>query len=227
MSVLIPAWCIQCRAFINNRIQSRSPFLCQTCFQNLPQFDPSICLKCGRSHDPKSCQTEWASHIQNFYSVFSYEDPVRAWISSLKYNRNFFTGRMFQLFIRDWFDARQADLRNLDLVIPIPLHRIRLFNRGFNQAIYLLNKQKVLDLKTSVLRKKGHTAQQAGKSRKERKTNLKNTFQVSGDVRGKKILLFDDVCTTGQTLAEASKALKRAGSEQVDALVLCRSLKVI
>jgi ComF family protein len=113
------------------------------------------------------------------------------------------------------------------MVIPIPLHRFRLFNRGFNQAVFLLNKQKVLKLQTSILKKKKRTLQQAGKTRKERKANLKNAFQIVGDVKEKKVLLFDDVCTTGQTLAEASKVLKRAGAEQVDALVLCRSMQVI
>ena len=57
--------------------------------------------------------------------------------------------------------------------------------------------------------------------------NLKNAFKVTRDLSDKKILLFDDVCTTGQTLSEVSRTLKKEGVKQIDALVLCRSLKVI
>jgi predicted amidophosphoribosyltransferase len=107
------------------------------------------------------------------------------------------------------------------------MHPGRLFNRGFNQTVYLLNKQKEIPIDTKILKKKAWTAQQAGKGRKERIANLKNTFQITKDLSDKKVLLFDDVCTTGQTLSEASRAVKKAGARQIDALVLCRSLNIV
>ncbi len=136
-------------------------------------------------------------------------------------------GRMFQKFILEWFLTNQELLRGIDCILPIPLHPARLFSRGYNQAVYLLNKQKLITVDTKALEKKSWTAQQAGKSKKERMANLKNAFKVTKDLSKIKILLFDDVCTTGQTLYEVSRILRKEGVKHIDALVLCRSLKII
>ncbi len=201
--------------------------MCCRCFLVLPRFDSSLCLKCGLAHDQKSCLVDWAKNLNHLFAVFAYEDPIPKWISSLKYNRNFVTGRMFQRFILNWFQANREFLRDIDLILPIPLHPLRLFNRGYNQAVYLLSRQKTVPVDTKMLRKKSWTAQQAGKTKKERMANVKNSFEVTGDLSNKRVLLFDDVCTTGQTLFEVSRILRKAGVSHMDALVLCRSLKVI
>lgn len=224
--MIIPAWCFLCHSFIGSKLRSPSNFLCSACFEILPRFDAGLCLKCGRSHDQLSCQIEWSKDIRYLYSLFAYQEPVKQWISSVKYSRNFVTGRLFQQMIKIWIKDHHSRLNGIHCIAPIPIHPFRLNNRGFNQAVYLLNKQKELKTDLKLLKKASATAQQAGKSRKERKESLKNAFKVMGKHHGKNILLFDDVCTTGQTLAEASKTLKRSGVENVDALVVCRSLKV-
>jgi ComF family protein len=134
---------------------------------------------------------------------------------------------MLQQFIKEWFFRNNSDLNHVHVLLPIPVHRGRLYQRGFNQAVYLLNKQTQFKVELTLLEKKSRSAPQAGKSRKERKNNLKGVFRVKGEIKNKNVLLFDDVCTTGQTLAEAAKTLRKSGASRVDALVLCRSLSLI
>ena len=222
----LPSWCYHCKSYINSHQRSPTSFLCRDCHAALPLIDPGVCLKCGRTHDPLSCRIEWAKQIRHFYSLFLYQDPVRQWIGSLKYSRNFISGRIFQQMVRDWFDQHSGELASLDFIVPIPLHPLRLSQRGFNQAVYLLNRQKGLKVEGSALKKMRGTGQQAGKNRAQRKASLSGAFQATRSFKGKSVLIFDDVCTTGQTLYEAAKTLKNAGASQIDALVICRSLTV-
>jgi ComF family protein len=227
MMRVFPAWCYQCHAFIRHDRCSPSRFLCSVCYGNLPRFETELCLKCGRKHSTEGCGTEWAKAIQALYAVFPYQDPIRQWIGSFKYNRNLLTGRILQQFIKDWFAANCGELAHVQVLLPIPLHWGRLNQRGFNQAAYLLNKQTHFKIDMTLLQKKTGSMQQAGTSKLERKSNLKGVFRVNDKIKNKNILLFDDVCTTGQTLAEAAKTLRNSGASRVDALVLCRSLNLI
>ncbi len=218
----VPAWCYQCGSFILNG--SRSGFLCRDCYGKLPWFDSSVCPKCGKSHHQSLCTIDWANQITIFHALFPYQDPIRKWISSLKYSRNFVVGRLLQNIFQDWMEGHSEQLQVIDYIVPVPLHFSRLNSRGLNQSVYLLNSWRHEPRLEKLVRKARKTEQQAGKSKKGRESNLKGVFQVIDEVKGKNLLLFDDVCTTGQTLAEISKTLIKAGANRVDALVLCRNI---
>lgn len=224
MNFPIPSWCVNCHQFIpaTNRTQSR--FLCQTCFSKLPFTESGVCLKCGKNHDSEICKIEWAKYIKNYWSLFYYQEPVKQWISGLKYSRNLVVGRLFKQFVQNWLDDNASSLSHLDLVVPVPIHQSRLRERGFNQASYILGKQKILPSDEKLIRKVKKTTQQTGKTKNERVKTLKGAFKLTKEIRGKSILIFDDVCTTGYTLFEISKELHKRGAEQIDALTVCRTL---
>lgn len=124
-----------------------------------------------------------------------------------------------------------------DLVVPVPLHPRRLRERGFNQALLLsrgwfrggrsLRSQlPPMALERDILQRKRWTAPQTGLGRKARLNNIRNAFTVAGRDRiaGKKILLIDDVYTTGATVNECARVLRKAGAARVDALTLARTL---
>ena len=224
MTSFIPAWCFECRKIIYKTNRSESGYLCQACYGRLPFFDGSACPKCGRSHRSERCEENWGSHISTFLALFKYEEPVHRWISSLKYSRNLTAGKTLQYFIKNWLKNNSDCYKNIDLLISVPVHPLRLRQRGFNQASYLLNKQQHYRLKSSIVKKIRHTSHQAGMTSSERRKNLKNSFKVSGSLKDKNILLFDDVCTTGQTLAEVSSCLKKAGAKRIDVFVLARTI---
>lgn len=112
------------------------------------------------------------------------------------------------------------------VLIPIPLSRHKYARRGFNQAQYIaaaLSQEFNIPINTNVLIKTKHTLSQTNIPYKQRKTNVKNTFSVLETRSPKNIILVDDVVTTGATLSEAAKTLKRAGAQNVWAIVLAKS----
>lgn len=116
-----------------------------------------------------------------------------------------------------------------DLVVPVPLHKTRLRQRGFNQAAVLgkwLAGRRGVPLDPFVLLRTRATPTQVGLSEKERSANVAGAFAVRNRdaVRNRSILLVDDVYTTGATVAECAKVLRRAGARRVDVLVLARAV---
>ncbi len=116
-----------------------------------------------------------------------------------------------------------------DLILPVPLHRTRLWRRRFNQSAALAQvvaREAGLPLATTALTRVRRTRQQVGLTRAQRAANLQGAFHISaamrGLVEGRRALLIDDVLTTGATVNAASRALLRAGASAVDVLTFAR-----
>ncbi len=115
----------------------------------------------------------------------------------------------------------------LELIVPVPLHRWRRWGRGFNQSALLakeLSRVAALPFDARLLRRGRATKSQAGLSDEERRVNVKGAFQVraAAAVRGRRVLVVDDVITTGATLSACADALNAAGARSVAALTLAR-----
>lgn len=127
-----------------------------------------------------------------------------------------------------WLAQAGAELlADADLIVPVPLHRWRLLSRRFNQAALLaaeVSRLAGVPARMQVLERTRRTSPQVGRTRDQRQRNVQGAFRVraggGGEVEGQRIVLVDDVMTTGATLAACARALKRAGAERVDVLVL-------
>jgi len=122
------------------------------------------------------------------------------------------------------FLVEKVHTDNVDLIIPMPMHPTRLKERGFNQALEIakvFGKEK-LDCKSTIRQKL--TPPQASLPLKERVKNIKGAFKVNGDLTGKRIAIVDDVMTTGASLNELAKTLKKAGASHVECWVVARTL---
>ena len=120
-----------------------------------------------------------------------------------------------------------SDIDQPDLIVPVPLHIKRLKKRGFNQALLLARiffPEHHHLINFSVLQRKRNTSPQTGMDGKERRRNMKNAFVVVDErsVLGKAVLLIDDVFTTGTTVNECARVLKRSGAKEVKVLTLAR-----
>jgi len=218
-----PAWCFQCRRFITEELQSPCQSLCLDCVGILPGIEQTYCLACCKQHPFEHCKTVWSDEIGHLRSLFWYQEPLNNWVTQLKYSRNFNAGRVLSELVRLWSLENESYFLKYDFLLTVPLHWRRFLKRGFNQTQYLLSAQNKLKPNTNLIQKIRHTPHQAGKSSREREINLHQSFAVTKKFKGERILLFDDVCTTGQTLKEISRNLMEAGASKIDALVLCKT----
>lgn len=118
------------------------------------------------------------------------------------------------------------DLSEIDGIVPVPLSIKRLRERGFNQSLLIarvISKEIRVPLLMNTLLKKKETPPQTDLSARKRLLNLKNAFEIKGDIRGLRLLLVDDVMTTGATVRECSKELMKAGAKEVIVLTLARA----
>jgi ComF family protein len=111
-----------------------------------------------------------------------------------------------------------------DLLVPVPLHPKRIKNRGFNQALFLARAFPEAALAREAVVRTRHTVPQVGLNPKERRDNVKGAFAVPDPelVKGKSVLLIDDLLTTGSTVKECARVLRRARARRVEVLTVAR-----
>lgn len=232
--ILFKQSCLLCASSIDTAKSSNVPInsdaACKACLKDLPWHPAGSCPQCGLTSNGQLCGS-CISAPPDFditHAVFLYQFPIDAMMQRYKYGNSLNLGDTFGKFLSEKvLPERQS--KNIDLIIPMPMHPQRLKERGFNQAIEIakalnnsLTNSTTLDYK-SVIRQK-LAPPQASLPLKQRVKNIKGAFEVKGDLAGKRIAIIDDVMTTGASLNELAKTLKKAGAEHVECWVVARTL---
>jgi len=151
---------------------------------------------------------------------------VNRLVQGYKFRRQLASGRILSHLICEYITLRELNLP--DMLIPVPLHSLRMISRGFNQAYELATyagRVLNLPLHANALRRQRSTRAQSGLSRKQRRQNLHGAFSWYGARKpGRHIALIDDVMTTGATVTECARVLKKAGAKRVDVWVAARAV---
>ncbi len=216
-------------------------FLCRTCRMDFQPLRTPLCSCCGvmfpgREGEDHLCGRclEGRRFFSKARAAGSYQGSLMHLIRSLKYQGKVQLGTVLGALLLVVFE-RHWDPAAVDMVTAVPLHARRLRKRGFNQSAQLVGGWARLSAKLSlpapilatdrVLVRSRATAPQTGLPRARRLANLKNAFAVvcKARVRGKYILLVDDVLTTGATAGECARVLMAAGARRVDVLTLARA----
>ena len=210
-------------------------YFCESCQNDLIPIASPFCLKCGlpfvsregEDHTCGECLME-EKHFRKARAFGVYDGSLMEAIHRFKYGKKTSLSRpLSTLASETFFQYWSADA--IDLIVPVPLHVKRLRERGFNQAYLLMRrwaKQEGFSVDPLTLLRTRWTQPQTRLSRKERQKNIKRAFAVKNPekIRGKKILLVDDVYTTGSTVNECARVLIKAGAELVDVLTLARGV---
>lgn len=197
--------------------------ICEPCRLRLHPVTEPLCKKCGKPLS--AAETEYCPDCgrkKHLYTrgraALEYDSLMRESIGRFKYsNRREYAN----FYVRELLDICGPAVRswNVDLLIPIPLHKSRRRKRGFNQAELIakgLGRELGIPVSSNCLLRTRKTSPQKELNDQERKNNLKNAFQVVDyDVKFKKILLIDDIYTTGSTIDAAASVLLESGAEKV------------
>jgi ComF family protein len=237
IDLIYPPRCPVCQAFLEGKRAAESGRelpICEACFSSFIRITSPLCPVCGRpfaagnenDHVCEDCLRK-RPFFEKARGPYLYEGSLLNAIHEFKYGEKTYLARPLGLllssFARAWLHGR----RNL-LVMPVPLHPKRLRQRGFNQSL-LLAKQVAAGLDADLdflsLKRIRYTQPQTELGSEERKKNVRRAFAVSNReaVKGRAVLLVDDVATTGSTLNECARTLRRAGCRQVFCLVLART----
>lgn len=217
--------CLLCDADIVG-LQPNTHAACRACLNDLPWHPKTSCPQCGLSSSGTGLnRTVCGSCISSppdfdaTISVFLYDFPIDAMMLRYKYGNMLSLCAFFGQMLSD-----KVTTNSVDLIIPMPMHPARIKERGFNQALEIakvLGKEK-LDYKSAERQKL--TPPQASLPLKARVKNIKGAFKVNADLTGKRIAIVDDVMTTGASLNELAKTLKKAGASHVECWVIARTL---
>ena len=210
-------------------VKNKGCLACKECYETAPFIKEPRCKCCGKAilkWEQEYCEdcTRKQHHFSYGFSLWSYNAQMKQSIAYFKYHHRREYGDFYGKEFAKRYGTHIKELE-IDALIPVPIHWTRHIQRGYNQAEILakcLGKRLQIPVDTKSLVRVRKTIPQKSLGRKEREINLKNAFKTSTNaLELKKVLLVDDIYTTGVTMDEAAKVLWMAGAEEVHFLVLC------
>jgi len=221
---LLPPTCILCE---NAGFDSQD--ICQGCFSDLIR-NIHCCYRCAEIFDTANTIPQLCGHcistppaFDETYAPFIHLGIIRHLITHLKFNHQYKNARLLGILLANHL---QKTAEMPELIIPIPLHKLRFQQRGFNQSTEIANilsKQLQIPINTTSCIRDKNTPHQINLHAKQRHRNIKNAFKVIKPIKAQHVAIFDDVMTTGTTVNELAKILKKSGVNRVDIWVCARA----
>ncbi|WP_041267047.1 ComF family protein [Geotalea daltonii] len=232
LDIIFPPLCHLCRVYIPN---AGDVHLCTSCLEQLHPVASPLCPICGVpfatedgiDHRCGACSVRRPAYVAA-RAAFVFDGPIQELIHRFKYAHKTHLSRPLALMTARHL-ADFAGQTAADIVIPVPLHKKRLRWRSYNQAILLaavLSKEWRIPLSRNALQRTRWTEPQINLAADERQQNVKGAFAVAEPERvaDRRIILIDDVFTTGSTVEECAKTLKKAGAAEIFIITVARAL---
>lgn len=218
LSFLFPRRCPICHHILKNQ----ESLICPNCYKKVVFVREPACFCCGKPLRKE--ETEFCSDCRKHPKTFKkgialcvYNDKVRDSLAAIKYQNQ---KEYADFYILEIKKRKLKQLKNLriDLVLPVPLHKRKKRQRGFNQAMLFaegIGDMLCVPASASVLFRTKYTKPLKSLNPRERLISMEHSFWASDEVKGKRVLLVDDIYTTGATAESCTRALKAAGAEDV------------
>jgi len=232
LNLFFPHRCLMCGGKSSDR---DTDGICSACLSQIVYISPPICNRCGFPFLPQGGSNHFCQEClvsPPFFgiarSLSKYEGEFKEAITRFKYKEKVTLGeKLGQLMAEVTYPDLSMDA--YDLLIPVPLHPKRLRERGFNQAVLLaqqVSRRHRIPVDLFSLRRHRITESQVNLGLSERRRNVRGafTFNIVKKLKDKSVLLIDDVYTSGATVNECARVLRKAGAVQVDVLTLARAV---
>lgn len=226
MRLVYPPRCTFCEEILPLTVDN---LLCFYCQEDYPLIEDPVCNQCGKelAHDDNLClDCKSAHHLyEKGMALYPYEGTIKEALYRFKYGGRSKYARFFAENMK-----RQLELTTfwhlIDLIVPVPVSKERLKERGYNQAGEIarhLSKLSGIPYKKDLLIRDKDTKAQSQFNPQQRAQNIKNAFKSSGKLEpgSKVILIIDDIYTTGSTINECTRILKDAGAKKAYSCVVC------
>jgi len=189
---------------------------CARCALPLPAGNPAgaLCGQCQRKPPP----------FDVCHAAFRYEDPLPALVGGAKFRSRLELARLLGQCLARVVCEQTAEMP--DVILPVPLHARRLRERGYNQALEIaraVSRETGVPIDRTSCARVLSTAPQAGLEQKARRRNVRGAFQVVRSLPGSHVAILDDVVTTGSTVSELTRILRKAGASRVDVWAVART----
>lgn len=229
LRIVLPSWCVACKRDLP--WSERTASCCADCWASLPKYvvpkcvscalpsplpdvEPYLCIACMTHRLPVDWCEAWGE----------YTGALERVLHALKFERHDFLADALSSLLEETLRAR-GDLA-FDALVAVPMSRAKLRRRGYNQAELLaraLSSRLRVSCDMTLLRRRGERATQSTLPKRERAANVRGAFASPSRVKGKSILVVDDICTTGETLRACADALLRAGASRVCAVTVAKA----
>jgi ComF family protein len=226
LSLFFPAPCASCGRYIKD---FKYLYVCPECYNRIRLLDGVVCKTCMKPMNAefmtecRDCQ-EGKKHFTHVAAAGVYSGALKELIHLTKFYERKKIAKLLADFIFDY--VMDTAIKWADVLVPVPLSKKAMSERGYNQTALVaaeLSKRTGVQYADAVIKVR-ETEPQNKLERKDRLKNLKDAFKVQLPVNGKKVLVVDDVYTTGATMNEMAKTLIAAGAKEVRGIVAARSV---
>lgn len=208
---ILPRLCAVCK----KKLETNEEVVCYNCLKEIKTAsDEKIVFEFGNKFRESSIITDFDSLY-----LFEKDKPVQELIHQLKYQQKFLIGKYIGKNLGRSLKRKSANWQ-LDLIVPVPLHHLKLAERGFNQSFYIakgLESELKIKVENKSIKRTRYTQSQTTMDFEDREQNIKDAFSIKNfeKIKNKNILLIDDVITTGATIRECGKLLLDNGANKI------------
>lgn len=226
---MFPDRCPVCDEILFEKNKIERPRICKECSKKLTYIKQPVCFKCGKQLDDDSKEYCYDCMRKNFsytrgVAAFSYSDAMKTSMYAFKYNNRREYAGFYANVIAEEFGSIILSWKP-DVLVPVPMYKAKMRKRGYNQAEVLANRlsEKLgIPMDAKILERTRDTVPQKELKEEERKNNIKNAFQIrKNGLEYSKIVLVDDIYTTGTTIDECARVFLQAGVSRVYFITAC------
>lgn len=222
--LIYPPRCTFCECIISLSVDK---LICDECEEDYPFIEESLCQKCGKQINTENYLCNDCSITINFYekgiALYPYDGMIKEALYRFKYGGRRKYAQFFAKMMTEQLEQTNF-YKEIDLIIPVPISKERRVQRGYNQTEELtkyISKYTNIPWDKDILIRTKHTKPQSSFAPSQRRQNIKNAFQCTYSLNSKVILIIDDIYTTGSTINECARVLKKAGAQDIYSAVVC------